>query len=182
MKQNIKNEYDEAKKMLNVLRNLNTRYENRMSLREDENEEDQYTDTRNQKNDIAIVDDVEIQINSSDESDLELDKETTDAISQMLTNLKSTVSQIIEFEPGMTINEDEIRLDGTITDKDISFVYIAGGKTQGAYVNANMLVLDKEVILLLGKVEEFFQTYVDSMNPLIIKRKNNLPIKQNNNL
>lgn len=181
MKQNIKNEYDEAKKMLNVLRNLNARYENRMSLKEDENEEDQYTDTRNQKNDIAIVDDVEIQINSSDESDLELDKETTDAISQMLTNLKSTVSQIIEFEPGMTINEEEIRLDGTITEKDISFVYIAGGETQGAYVNANMLVLDKEVILLLGKVEEFFQTYVDSMNPLIIKRKNNLPIKQNNN-
>ena len=82
------------------------------------------------------------------------------------------VNQIVDFEPGMSINENQIRLDGSLPDQDINFVLIAGQEA-GVYINAEMLKLETEVGNLMEKLVKFQATFETSMNPLIQLRNNN---------
>jgi len=126
----------------------------------------------NLKNDVMVVNDVEIKMNSSDEADLTLQDSEKTAISQLIDNFKQQVSQIADFTPGITIAPDQIRLDGSLTDQDISFVFIAG-KESGAYINADMLKLEQDVANELEKLAKFQETFETAMNPLIQERKTN---------
>jgi len=126
----------------------------------------------NLKNDVMVVNDVEIKMNSSDEADLTLQDSEKTAISQLIDNFKQQVSQIADFTPGITIAPDQVRLDGTLTDQDISFVFIAG-KESGAYINADMLKLEQDVANELEKLAKFQETFETAMNPLIQERKTN---------
>jgi hypothetical protein len=126
----------------------------------------------NLKNDVMVVNDVEIKMNSSDEADLTLQDSEKTAISQLIDNFKQQVSQIADFTPGITIAPDQVRLDGTLTDQDISFVFIAG-KESGAYINADMLKLEQDVANELEKLSKFQETFETAMNPLIQERKTN---------
>ena len=126
----------------------------------------------NLKNDIIVVNDVEIKLNSPDEADMTLQDSQKTAISQLIDNFKQQVSQIADFNPGITMTPDQVRLDGTLTDQDISFVFIAG-KDAGAYINADMLKLEQEIANELEKLAKFQETFETAMNPLIQERKTN---------
>jgi hypothetical protein len=126
----------------------------------------------NLKNDIIVVNDVEIKMNSSDDADLILQDSQKTAISQLIDNFKQQVSQIADFNPGITMTPDQIRFDGTLTDQDISFVFIAG-KDAGIYINAEMLKLEQDVANMLEKLVKFQETFQTSMDPLIKERNYN---------
>lgn len=182
MQQSRHNIYDDTKRMLNTLRNFKSKHETQNRLHEQiDTEREEPVDIEQDKNDIAVIDDVDIQINSSDEADLELDEESKSAISQMLTNFKTQVSQIVEFDPGITINENQIRLDGSLTEIEIDFVFIAGEES-GLYINSDMLKLEDDALEFLQKLKTFEESFLTSMNSLIDKRKNNIPNSNNKNL
>jgi hypothetical protein len=164
--------YDQTKKMLNVLRNFNND-KNTQQFRHSINE--QLSSDKQQDNDIIVINDVDVNIVSTDKSDLQLKDEEKNAISQMIDNFYSQVSQVVKFDPGITINENQIRLDGTLTDEDISFVFIAGND-RGLYINTEMLKLDKEIIPILDKLIIFEETFKTTIEPFINKRNNNLPL------
>ena len=126
----------------------------------------------NLKNDIIVINDVEVKLNSPDQADLVIQDSEKTSISQLIDNFKQQVSQIADFHPGITISPDQIRLDGTLTDQDISFVFIAG-KDSGAYINADMLKLEQDVANELEKLAKFQETFETAMNPLIQERKTN---------
>ena len=111
-------------------------------------------------------------MNSSDKADLTLQDSEKTAISQLIDNFKQQVSQIADFNPGITITRDQIRFDGTLTDQDISFVFIAGNES-GAYINVDMLKLEQDVANELEKLAKFQETFETAMNPLIQERKTN---------
>jgi hypothetical protein len=121
---------------------------------------------------VTVINDVEVNILSSDSDDMKIDEEQKTAISQMIDNFKQQVSQIVDFDPCMTINENKIRLDGTITDEDISFVFIAG-QEGGLYINSDMLKMENEVMVMLDKLLKFEETFKTAMEPLISQRNNN---------
>lgn len=166
-KKNI--DYDETKKMLNTIRNLNI---NKISYKTLKEQEDN-TQTKQQKSDIEVVNDVEVNINTTDMSDLSLEQEDKDTISQMIDNFKLQVSQIVDFDPGITINENQIRLDGNLTDEDISFVFIAG-QENGLYINSDMLKLESSTLEVLDKLIKFEEIYKTAMEALIDKRNTNI--------
>ena len=174
MQKKTKTDYDVTKNMLKTIRTLTESKVSNRTLNEVVGFQSPEVDKaeENLKNDILVVNDVEVKMNSSDESDLELlDSEKT-ALSQLIDNFKQQVSQIADFEPGFTLNPDQIRLDGSLTDQDISFVFIAG-KDSGAYVNADMLKLEQDVANELEKLAKFQETFETAMNPLIQERKTN---------
>ena len=100
-----------------------------------------------------------------------LTDEQKTGISGLIDNFKAQVSQLVEFEPGMTINEQQIRLDGHIDD--LKFVFIAG-ENDGLFLNAEMLKLEQEQLDLITKLSKFLKVYQDAVNPYINQRKNNL--------
>ena len=104
---------------------------------------------------------------------MKIDENQKTAISTLIDNFKQQVSQIVEFDPGMTINQEQIRLDGYLPDEDINFVFIAG-KDSGTYINAEMLKLEHETGNMLEKLAKFEETYKTALEPIISQRDNNI--------
>ena len=165
--------YDHTKKMLNTLRKLN---ENKRTvgniLKEDDQETPTIGDNTDIKDDITVINDVDVKIISSDEMDMKISEEDKTSISGLIDNFKSQVSNLVDFEPGITITKEQIRLDGSITDQDVDFVFIAG-EENGIYINADMLKIETDIIDIVTKLEKFNETFSTTMNNIITKRKNN---------
>ena len=163
--------YDDTKKMLNTLRKLN---ENRTSFNviREQSESQEVQPQEPQEKDFTVINDVEVKLLSSDPADMNLMDDQKTAISTLIDNFRQQVEQIVDFKPGMSINPDQVRLDGTLTNEDISFVFIAG-KESGVYINADMLKLEQNTATALEKLVKFQETFETSMEPLITQRDNN---------
>lgn len=167
--------YDDTKKMLNTLRKLNENRQSNSVIKEQQEEIPQQVNpeqTQKQESDFVIINDVEVKMLSTDEMDMELKQDQKETISNLIDNFRQQVSQIVDFDPGMTINQNQIRLDGTLTDEDISFVLIAGEES-GVYINADMLKLNTETGTALEKLAKFEETFKTAIEPLITQRNNN---------
>ena len=90
----------------------------------------------------------------------------------LIDSFREQVSQIAELKPGFTFNETQIRLDGSITDLDINFVFIVGDEG-GLYLNADMLLIDNDVMTTITKLSKFELTFRDTIEPLLRERKTN---------
>ena len=149
--------------MLNTLRKLNETKSSFNTLKEQEEPT---------SDDITVINDVDIKLVSSDTVDLELTEEQKNAISGLIDSFREQVSQIAELKPGFTFNETQIRLDGSITDLDINFVFIVGDEG-GLYLNADMLLIDNDVMTTITKLSKFELTFRDTIEPLLRERKTN---------
>ena len=166
------NEYDSTKKMLNTLRKLNENRAFSNNILREEIETQQLQNQEPQEKDFTVINDVEVKLLSSDPTDRNLLDDQKTAISTLIDNFRQQVDQIVEFKPGMSINPDQVRLDGTLTNEDISFVFIAG-KESGVYINADMLKLEQNTATALEKLVKFQSTFETSMEPLLTQRDNN---------
>jgi hypothetical protein len=158
--------------MLNTMRNLNESTSKRNIIKEEENALQDVEATQDQKTEYIVVNNVEVKLNSSDQADLEISEEEKSGLSQLIDNFRTQVTEIAEFEEGFNIYPQSIRLDGSIPDMDISFVYIAGDE-RGVYINANMLELNQESVEMINKLDKFQHTYEDVVNQMIVTRKTN---------
>lgn len=170
------NEYDLTKNMLKTIRTLTESKLSSNNLNEQQTElQNPQVDNSNidtQKNDIDVINDVDIKLLSNDQNDLKLTDQQKTAISEIIDGFKQQVSQIVEFEPGMTLTKEQIRLDGYLPDEDINFVFISG-KESGIYINADMLKLEQNVATSLEKLAKFEITFKSAMDPIIQERTNN---------
>ena len=169
-------EYDVTKNMLKTIRTLTESKVSSKTINEQQTEfqtpQVNNTNDENQKNDIDVINDVDVKLLSTDQNDMKLTDQQKTAISELIDGFKQQVSQIAEFEPGITLTQDQIRLDGYLPDEDINFVFIAG-KESGVYINADMLKLEQDVATSLEKLAKFEITYKTAMEPLIQERSNN---------
>jgi hypothetical protein len=164
--------YDDTKKMLNTLRKLNENRTFSNNILREEIETQQLQNQEPQEKDFTVINDVEVKLLSGDPADMNLLDDQKTAISTLIDNFRQQVDQIAEFKPGMSINPDQVRLDGTLTNEDISFVFIAG-KESGVYINADMLKLEQNTATALEKLVKFQSTFETSMEPLLTQRDNN---------
>ena len=159
--------YDETKKMLNTLRKLTESTRNIKPLTEQD-----ISNTSDVKDDVDVINDVDVKILSSDNADMKLTDEQKNAISGLIDSFREQVSQLANLEPGLTINMNQIRLDGSIPDIDFNFVLITGEES-GFYINADMLKIEDEVLQTVEKLSKFQQVFEDTLNPLTRERSNN---------
>lgn len=176
--------YDETKKMLNTLRKLNESAINNKPLIKEQEDFDAFAQKRKadvkplpgeeveDKNNITVINDVDVKIITTDDMDLEIREDQKTAISGAIDQFRSQVSQIAEFEPGFTVEDDQIRLDGSIPDMDLNFVFIAG-EERGLYINSEMLKIDDESLEAIEKLSKFEITFATTLDPIIRDRKNN---------
>jgi hypothetical protein len=166
--QNRKNlGYDETKRMLNTLRNLNESIRNVKTLKEEE-----IPATEKMDDDIDVINDVDVKLLSSDNLDMKLTDQQKNTLSGLIDSFREQVSQIANLEPGITINPNQIRLDGSIPDVDINFVLISGDEP-GLYINADMLKIENETLDTIQKLVKFQLSFEDAVNPIIRERNTN---------
>ena len=168
----MKTEYDVTKNMLKTIRTITESKTSKKSINEQTIDQTSGRESQQTNNDITVINNVDIKLNSIDKLDLKINDQDKNAISQLIDGFSQQVSQIVEFEPGMTINQDQIRLDGYLPDEDVHFVFIAG-KEAGIYINAEMLKLEQNVATVLEKLAKFEEIFKTSMEPLLKERNNN---------
>lgn len=191
MTKKILNEYDDTKRMLNVLRNLNTKSngsnlterrhfygeQNAMIGGKDQdyagNEEfGNNQEQQNDENGVDVVNDVDVKMISSDPRDKTLTDEQKTMLSGLIDSFREQVSQTAELTPGFTFNVDDIRLDGVIPELDLKFTYISGQNT-GLYINAEMLNITDQTMQTFTKLFAFSKQITDSLDLMLRQRKNN---------
>jgi hypothetical protein len=172
MQKKMKTEYDVTKNMLKTIRTITETKTSKKSINEQTIDQTSGRESQQTNNDITVINNVDIKLNSVDKLDLKINDQDKNAISQLIDGFSQQVSQIVEFEPGMTINQDQIRLDGYLPDEDVHFVFIAG-KEAGIYINAEMLKLEQNVATVLEKLAKFEEIFKTSMEPLLKERNNN---------
>lgn len=166
----MRNSYDEIKGMLNTMRNVNKSKTNLKRLFEQEEKQEQGDDDRS----VDVINDVDVNIFSDDENDLNLTDEQRKSISEVIDNFKINVGNnfIVKFEPGFTIKQDQIRLDGSINEYDINFVFISG-KDNGVYINSQMMKLDVNTGNILEKIVKFEKDVFSVIMSKIVGELNN---------
>lgn len=164
--------YDETKKMLNTLRNLSANKSSFKTIKEDVTPQDVEMGADATKDDVTVINNVDVKLLFNDDQDKTFKDEQKQAISGLIDNFKQQVSQVVDFEPGFTISPDQIRLDGTLTDEDISFVFIVGEES-GVYINAEMLKLEQNVGDKLEKLAKFEETFKTTLEPILTQRNTN---------
>lgn len=167
--------YDDTKRMLNTIRRLNENRTSYKTLNEELEPEQSGIDTQSieQDNDnVLVVNDTDVKLVSTDNADLELTEEQKTLISTLIESFRNEVSQIADLKPGITMNQTQIRLDGSISDVDISFIFIVGDEP-GLYINADMLTIDAETLNELTKLLKFETTFQTTMEPMLRERKYN---------
>ena len=171
----MKNQYDVTKNMLRTIRTLTESVAHKKSLNEEEMDQsglDMNQPEGNVKDDITVINDVDVKLLSTDERDMELKEDQKEIISKLIDSFRQQISQIVDFEPGFTINQNQIRLDGKLTDEGVNFVFIAG-EDAGVYINADMLKLEQNIANTLTKLAKFEETYKTELESLITQRNNN---------
>jgi len=169
----MKTEYDVTKNMLKTIRTITESKTSKKSINEQiEGVTSNQPDSKESNNDITVINNVDVKLNSTDKEDLKISDTDKNAISQLIDGFSQQVSQIVEFDPGMTINQNQIRLDGYLPDEDVHFVFIAGQES-GIYINAEMLKLEQNVANILEKLAKFEEVFKTSMEPLLKERYNN---------
>lgn len=171
----MKNQYDVTKNMLRTIRTLTESVSHKKSLFEEEMDQtglDMNQPEGNVKDDVMVINDVDVKLLSTDERDMELKDDQKEIVSKLIDSFRQQVSQIVDFEPGFTINQNQIRLDGKLTDEGVNFVFIAG-EDAGVYINADMLKLEQNIANTLTKLAKFEETYKTELESLITQRNNN---------
>jgi hypothetical protein len=156
-------DYDKTKKMLNTLRNLNESTLKRKSLNEQEEEKEM-------KDTVTVVNGVEVRMIASTNEDLQLDEQQKKVIGDVISNFGTQVSDLGDLRPGITIQSNQIRLDGKLPDVELDFVLIAG-QNKGTYLNTAMLKVSYDLVESIQKLMKFEEAFADSMNDLISERR-----------
>ena len=156
-------DYDKTKKMLNTLRNLNESTLKKKTLNEQEEEKEM-------KDTVTVVNGVEVRMIASTNEDLQLDDQQKTIIGDVISNFGTQVSDLGDLRPGITIQSNQIRLDGKLPDVDLDFVIIAG-QNKGTYLNTAMLKVSYDLMESIQKLIKFEDVFADSMNDLISERR-----------
>lgn len=173
--------YDQIKGMLNTMRTLNESKTTKSNslLREDvepqqpnEPGDDVPSPESSQEkfDNVEVVNDVEVKLISTDQEDVKLKDDEKNSISQLVDSFRQQVSQLGDLNPGFTVDESEIRLDGSIPDLDINFVLIAG-EDSGLYINSDMLKIENETLAMFDKLNKFKPTFISAMEPILRTRR-----------
>ena len=175
MKTNNKTEYDQIKGMLNTMRTLKESRSNirtNLLLEQESRNIDNDVDiksTEEKFDNIEIVNKVEIKIMSGDKNEVKLQEDEKKSMSDMIDALRTQVYQLVDLNPGFTIDVNQIRLDGSIEDLDLNFVYIVGDDN-GLYINSEMLQVEDETIKMLEKLFDFVETFNLTIEPILSRR------------
>lgn len=192
MIQNQRNDYDDTKDFLNKIRKItkNTAQDIREQL---ENPNAVLTDkypqsqppsqaqpqptqqssaTSTEKGDFAVINNVEVVINSTDKADLTLQDEEKGKISQLIDDFRTEVSEIAEFGK-LNIYDDSAKLDGNIKDVNLGFT-ISAGDDNGVFLsNTSMVQLNDNTMEFINKLKRYQAKFNNVMGEIIGNRQQN---------
>lgn len=177
------NEYDQTKRMLNKIRSISNN--STKNLREqveytktNETDIDSQNPMENptelgggqEKTDVNVINNVDVEIHSTDDSDLEIKDDEKNKISQLIDDFRNEVSEIVDFSK-LDIYDESAKLGGKLGNINLDFT-LSAGDDDGLYLtNTSMLKIDENALDIINKLRAFQQKYSAIMNEMIGNRK-----------
>jgi len=132
----------------------------------------QSSNTSTENSDYAVINNVEVVINSTDRADFKLKDEEKGQISQLIDDFRSEVSEITQFGK-LSIYDDNAKLDGNIKDVNLGFT-ISAGDDNGVFLsNTSMLQVNDSSLGFIEKLKKFQPKFNDVMGQIIANRQQN---------
>jgi hypothetical protein len=126
--------------------------------------------SKSDNEDLAVINNVEVEIHSEDPEDLEISDEEKGKISQLIDDFKTEVSEIAEFDK-LHIYPDSAKLDGNIGGINLNFTFSTGDDT-GLYIsNTSLLKIDDNSLGMITKLKGFEQKFSNTINDLLVNRR-----------
>jgi hypothetical protein len=185
MANKIMDSYDDTKKMLNTIRQIQATTKSKYGVVQEQVDasDDQSTQgtqgmtdnvptqlqPQKEGGDIAVINDVEVKINSDDPEDLELSDEEKGKISQIIDDFRAEVSETADFGT-MNIYDTSVKLDGRLGDIGLEFTFSTGDDT-GLYIKGGMLKIDDNSLGIINKLKVFEIKFANTMNDLLVNRR-----------
>ena len=185
-----KNSYDETKKMLNVIRKIQSSTKPQYGLigeQDDLNPEARAIQksfsapeeqpepqpspqpTGDEDSDFAVINDVEVVIHSEDPEDLELNDEEKGQISQLIDDFRAEVMETAQFDK-LDIYETSAKLGGKIGEIGLMFTLSTGDDT-GLYISGQMLKIDENSLMIFEKLGAYQLKFSSTINDLLVRRR-----------
>lgn len=155
--------YDNTKKMLNTLRSLTESTVKQGTISEQEEKEEL-------KDNVTVIGGVEVRLIASSKEDLEINEQQKKIIGDIISNFGTQVSDLGDLRPGITIQSNQVRLDGNLPDVSLDFVIIAG-ENKGTYLNTAMLKVNYDLLESIQKLLKFEDVFADALNDIISQRR-----------
>lgn len=134
--------------------------------------QDDFSEPTQEGKDFAVINNVEVVLNSTDELDHELKDEEKTKISQLIDDFREEVSEIAEFGK-LQIYPDSAKLDGNVGEENIGFMLSAGDDSGMFLTNSSMLRFNEETRDFINKLETFQIKFNDVLNEIIANRQQN---------
>jgi len=131
---------------------------------EKNNEEKTYDKTRSYKIQGSII---SIHGNKKTELQLTLDEKT--AFKESMDEFRNEISDIVDFQI-LDVYENNVEWSGEIPDKKIKF-HFSTEQSNGVYMDANMLKLDKDIVDLIEKLQKYYEKFKVKWNKILGTRK-----------
>jgi len=125
-----------------------------------------------EKSDFAVINNVEVVINSDDEFDFKITDEEKGKISQLIDDFRSEVSEICEFGK-LNIYDNSAKLDGTIKEINIGFTLSAGDDNGVFLSQLSLIMINDNTVNYITKLKNFQPKFNDTMNTLLANRQQN---------
>lgn len=180
----IPNEYDEIKGLLNKIRKIqseshnygmigeqldNTQAQTQEPVPAAPEKPNQQQRGETEREDIAVINDVDVEIHSEDTEDLALQDEEKIKISQLIDDFRNEVSEIVQFDK-LHIYDNNAKIEGLIPDYNINFM-LSTGNDKGLYLtNPSMVKIDDDTIEIINKLRTFEPKFINSINDLLVRR------------
>jgi hypothetical protein len=125
-----------------------------------------------EKNEITVINNVDVKINSSDKMDLNLSDEEKNKITQLIDSFHSEVSNIVDFTD-LVIYSNSTKLTGVIPQINVHFTFSSGDDEGLFLTNINTLKISPDIMEVIQKLMKFQEKYKDTTEFLIRNRKEN---------
>jgi len=123
----------------------------------------------NEQEDVAVINNVDIETHSEDPEDLMLQDEEKKKLSQLIDDFRVEVSEIAELDT-LHIYPNSAVLNGIISDIGLNFSFTTGDDT-GLYIGGSTLIkVEDELLITINKLKTFQLKFSNTINDLLVNR------------
>lgn len=177
MKNEKNDSYDQIKGMLNTMRNFT--HKTYQPIREQIETSPQSTNntqpeqpTGHENNDVMVINNVDVVVNSADPQDFTFSDDEKGKISQLIDDFRTEVSELVDFGK-LIIYPNSSKLDGKIGNINLGFT-LSAGDDEGLYLsNASFLKIDDTSLDVINKLKMFGDKFSSILNEMLSNRKEN---------
>jgi sporulation protein YlmC with PRC-barrel domain len=125
--------------------------------------------SKKESKDVAVINNVDIEIHSEDPEDIVLTDEEKKKISQLIDDFRTEISEVAELD-ALHIYPNSAVLNGLIPDMELNFTFSTGDDT-GLYIGSHSLLkIEDESLNMINKLKVFQVKFSNTINDLLLNR------------